>query len=235
MNPVMSMNMRTTGIRTAHLDKKDDRHGKMEKIMILNRERSGSRIGRSAEQEISYAGGPRMGNTRSGRLTHHRKWAALLLLPAIGCMLMTGCGSSDTGSSVSLSDLQTAMLAADEQLPEMTVISGSDENASLNFTSLCDFDYENVEDYFYAYATDGTAPEIAVVEVKDSLDIPELMDDLKEHVEQRKGTMEAYSPDQVTLVENYVLTSQDQYVTLIISPQNGLVQNAFKEAFQSAE
>ena len=141
--------------------------------------------------------------------------------------------SSDAGSALEgkLAELETDLLEADTTLGEMTILTSVDENADLNFTSLCDFDYGKVNGYFYAYSSDGTAPEISVVELKDSGDASALMKSLKEHVENRRGTMEAYSPDQVDLVEHYVLTYDGNYVTLIISEKSGLVQKAFEASF----
>ena len=152
--------------------------------------------------------------------------SAFLLL-----LVLVSCGSSTDSAAennVDIAKLFDAMCAADTNLPEMTKISGSDENADLNFTSLCDFDYELVKNYIYAYATDGTAPEVAVVELKDASDAGELMNKLNAHAKLRKGTMEAYSPEQVELVEKYILVRSGNLVAYVVSPQNGLVQEVFQ-------
>ncbi len=84
----------------------------------------------------------------------------------ISCVLMTAmltmaaaCSSTDAkntqDTTVSITQLQETMLSADTTLPEMTKTSSDDEQAELNFTYLSDLNYDLVDSYFYAYATEG--------------------------------------------------------------------------------
>ena len=160
----------------------------------------------------------------------------IAMCTVIICMLcFTACGGQNQKESddvaVDLKALQESMLAEDTTLPEMTKVSNEDSDAELNFSYLSELDYNLVDSYYYAYASDGTAPEIAVVKVKDSQDVVTMMDSLKEHIESRKGTFQEYSPEQVTLVDKAVLIHQGNYIALIICEKSGLVQQAFKDAF----
>ncbi len=167
------------------------------------------------------------------KLKNLKSFKMLALLAA--AMLFCACGSkasTETKESVSISKLQETMLAADTTLPEMVVVSDGDEQADLNFSYLSDLSYEMVDSYFYAYAKDGTAEEIAAVKLKDKGDAAAMMDSFHEHIKQRKGTFQEYDPQQVEMVEHAVVTRQGNYVTLIISQKNGLVQKAFQQSLE---
>ena len=152
----------------------------------------------------------------------------------ISMLLLAACGSSQESEvvTVDLKTLQEEMLAADTTLPEMTKATNEDSDAELSFSYLTDLEYSLADSYFYAYASDGTAPEIAVIKVKDSQDVVTMMDSLKEHIKSRKGTFQEYAPEQVELVEKAVLVHQGNYIAMIISEKSGLVQKAFQGAFE---
>ncbi len=156
------------------------------------------------------------------------------IIPAVlvFAALLCGCGSNG-GSAESKVDLKAvfeAACAADTTLPEMTTVSSDADDAELNFTLLCDFEYDRVDSYYYAYATDGSAPEVAVVRVKESGDAAALMSKIKNHVADRRGAMESYSPEQVEAVDKYVLVREGDAILYAIGEKNGLAAEAFKKA-----
>ena len=164
-----------------------------------------------------------------------KKYISCVLLTAMLTMAAacTGPGSGDApDTSVSMSRLEETMLSADTTLPEMTKVSSEDEQADLNFTYLSDLDYDLVDAYFYAYATEGTAEEIAVIRLKDKSDVSSMMQSIHEHIKNRQGTFQEYDPGQAVLTEKAVVTRQGNYIAMIISPKNGLVQKAFEASFQ---
>ena len=157
------------------------------------------------------------------------KWAVfccILLLAAAIC----GCGAKETvqekGVAVDMQALQKSMLAADTTLPEMKVATSDDEQAELNFTAFSDFDYDRVQSYFYAYAADGGSQEVAVVELKEAGDAAVLMNTMQDHLEDRRGALTAYAPDQLPLVDHAVIKQKGQLVAMIISEKSGLIQQA---------
>lgn len=164
-----------------------------------------------------------------------KKFRIYFLLAAVA-VLLSACGNSESTetekNNVTISDLQKNMLAADTTLPELVIVSDTDEQADLNFSYLSDLSYDMVDSYFYAYAKDGTAEEIAAIKLKDKGDVASMMDSLHDHVKQREGTFQEYDPKQVEMVKNAVVTRQGNYITLIISQKNGLVQKVFQESFE---
>ena len=161
----------------------------------------------------------------------YRKFTALVcvLLLTAG---IAGCGGEETmqenGTAVDMQTLQESMLAADTTLPEMKVATSDDEQAELNFSAFSDFEYDRVQSYFYAYAADGGSQEIAVVELKDASDAAALMNTMQDHLEDRRGALTAYAPDQLPLVDHAVIKQKGNCVAMIISEKSGLVQQAFE-------
>ena len=158
------------------------------------------------------------------------------LLLVMSMVLMTGCGSdaagdsADAQESLNLQALCEDMIAADTTLPEMVTVTDADDQAELNFGSFSDFDYDRVASYIYAYAKDGGVQEVVIVELKDAGDAAALMNTMQDHLTDRRGTLEAYAPDQVTLVDHAVIKQKGRYVTMIISPKSGLMQQVFDAA-----
>ena len=154
---------------------------------------------------------------------------SMLLLAAA----LTGCGDAqdaaqtDAQAAVDMDELCKNMLAADTTLPEMVTVTDKDDQAELNFGSFSDFSYDRVAAYFYAYAKEGSSEEIAVVELKDAQDAAALMTTMQNHFKDRRGALEAYAPDQLTLIDHAVIKQNGRYVAMIISPKSGLVQQAF--------
>ncbi len=154
---------------------------------------------------------------------------SMLLLAAV----LTGCGSTedteqtDAQAAVDMDTLCKNMLAADTTLPEMVTVTDKDDQAELNFASFSTFSYDRVAAYFYAYAKEGGSEEIAVVELKDAQDAAALMNTMQDHLKDRRGALESYAPDQVTLIDHAVIKQNGRYVAMIISPKSGLVQQAF--------
>lgn len=158
-------------------------------------------------------------------------------LTVLVCVLLltagiAGCGGEETkqpdGAAIDMQALQESMLAADTTLPEMKVATSDDEQAELNFSAFSDFAYDRVQSYFYAYAADGGSQEIAVVELKDAGDAAVLMSTMKDHLEDRRGALVAYAPDQLPLVDHAVIKQKGDCVAMIISEKSGLVQQAFE-------
>ena len=161
----------------------------------------------------------------------YRKFTVLVcVLLLTACM--AGCGAQTTaqeaGAAVDMQALQEAMLAADTTLPELKVATSDDEQAELNFSAFSDFGYERVQSYFYAYAADGGVQEVAVVQLKDAGDAAALMNTLKDHLEDRRGALTAYAPDQLPLVDHAVIKQKGALVTMIIAEKSGLIQQAFE-------
>jgi hypothetical protein len=142
---------------------------------------------------------------------------------------LASCGTKESTNSVGIYDLQTAMLAADDSLPQMQTVNSSSEDAARLFAYLSDMDYEKVNSFFLAYCQDGKeADEIAVIELKDQADLQEAQDSVQDHVDGRIKLYSTYGPDQAQRAEKALIFQEGNYVVLIISDQQDKVKEAFE-------
>ena len=144
-------------------------------------------------------------------------------------LVLSLCACSGGAKQISMYDLEKSMVSADKTLPEMRVTGSWEENAEKAFSYISDLEYNKVSGYFLAYAADGMAYEIAVVQLKDGSDAAAMADSLKAHVDSRVQMYKTYQPEQVQRAEGAVIKTDGSFVLLIMSdaPQNA--ETAFKE------
>lgn len=139
------------------------------------------------------------------------------------------CACGEKTNSIDMQALENSMVSADKSLPEMKVSGSWDENAEKAFSYISDLEYNKIHGFFLAYAADGMAYEIAVVQLKDKSDASAMADSLREHVQSRVQMYKTYEPEQVQRAESAVVKTDGDCVLLIMSdaPQNA--ETAFKE------
>lgn len=139
------------------------------------------------------------------------------------------CACGEKTKSIDMQALENSMVSADKSLPEIKVSGSWDENAEKAFSYISDLEYNKIHGFFLAYAADGMAYEIAVVQLKDKSDASAMADSLREHVQSRVQMYKTYEPQQVQRAESAVVKTDGDCVLLIMSdaPQNA--ETAFKE------
>ena len=139
------------------------------------------------------------------------------------------CACGEKTKSIDMQALENSMVSADKSLPEMKVSGSWDENAEKAFSYISDLEYNKIHGFFLAYAADGMAYEIAVVQLKDKSAASAMADSLREHVQSRVQMYKTYEPQQVQRAESAVVKTDGDCVLLIMSdaPQNA--ETAFKE------
>ena len=139
------------------------------------------------------------------------------------------CACGEKTNSIDMQALENSMVSADKSLPEMKVSGSWDENAEKAFSYISDLEYNKIHGFFLAYAADGMAYEIAVVQLKDKSDASAMAGSLREHVQSRVQMYKTYEPQQVQRAESAVVKTDGDCVLLIMSdaPQNA--ETAFKE------
>lgn len=139
------------------------------------------------------------------------------------------CACGEKTKSIDMQALENSIVSADKSLPEMKVSGSWDENAEKAFSYISDLEYNKIHGFFLAYAADGMAYEIAVVQLKDKSDASAMADSLREHVQSRVQMYKTYEPQQVQRAESAVVKTDGDCVLLIMSdaPQNA--ETAFKE------
>lgn len=139
------------------------------------------------------------------------------------------CACGEKTKSIDMQALENSMVSADKTLPEMKVSGSWEENSEKAFSYISDLEYNKIHGFFLAYAADGMAYEIAVVQLKDKSDASAMADSLREHVRSRVQMYKTYEPQQVQRAESAVVKTDGDCVLLIMSdaPQNA--ETAFKE------
>lgn len=144
-------------------------------------------------------------------------------------MCLSVCACGEKTQKIDMYELQKSMVSADKSLPEMKISGSWDENAEKAFSYISDMEYNKIQGFFLAYAADGMAYELAVVQLKDKSDAGAMEDSLNEHVQTRVRMYKTYEPEQVQRAENAVVKTVGDCVLLIMcdSPENA--ETAFKE------
>lgn len=144
-------------------------------------------------------------------------------------MCLSVCACGEKTQKIDMYELQKSMVSADKSLPEMKISGSWDENAEKAFSYISDMEYNKIHGFFLAYAADGMAYELAVVQLKDRSDAGAMEDSLNEHVQTRVRMYKTYEPEQVQRAENAVVKTVGDCVLLIMcdSPENA--ETAFKE------
>jgi hypothetical protein len=148
-------------------------------------------------------------------------------------MCLSACNKKSSGVDVDMNKMREQMLAADESLPEMTVVSSGDEDAKESFPYLSKIDYDKVADYFLTFSAEGKADEIAVIELKSKSDMAEAKASLEEHLKKRHNTYEQYEPEEVPRVDAAKIVVKEQYIALIICDNDDNVKSAFLKMFEN--
>ena len=144
-------------------------------------------------------------------------------------MCLSVCACGEKTQKIDMYELQKSMVSADKSLPEMKISGSWDENAEKAFSYISDMEYNKIHGFFLAYAADGMAYEIAVVQLKDKSDAAAMEESLNEHVQTRVQMYKTYEPEQVDRASGTKVETIGDCVLLIMcdSPQN--VETAFKE------
>lgn len=144
-------------------------------------------------------------------------------------MCLSVCACGEKTQKIDMYELQKSMVSADKSLPEMKISGSWDENAEKAFSYISDMEYNKIHGFFLAYAADGMAYELAVVQLKDKSDAGAMEDSLNEHVQTRVRLYKTYEPEQVQRAENAVVKTVGDCVLLIMSDSPENAETAFKE------
>ena len=144
-------------------------------------------------------------------------------------MCLSVCACGEKTQKIDMYELQKSMVSAEKSLPEMKISGSWDENAEKAFSYISDMEYNKIHGFFLAYAADGMAYELAVVQLKDKSDAGAMEDSLNEHVQTRVRMYKTYEPEQVQRAENAVVKTVGDCVLLIMSDSPENAETAFKE------
>lgn len=151
------------------------------------------------------------------------------------CMLLIACVSAACGDEVydvSVWELKEKMDEAMPGLPEMTQISSNDEKAQENLERLLELDYGLVKEYYYEYAKEGSAEEMAVLRMKDTNGVIDAKNSFSARMEQRKNMYQTYSPDEVSKLEKARIIVKGNYIAFVVSNSPDGGADAFENSLK---
>lgn len=160
----------------------------------------------------------------------------LILLLSISCI---SCGTRNNAtvaaaSVISLQDLTYKIEQAGGKLPKMDCYNTSSKDAEDWFHYLCDFDYSKVDDYYISYASNGSAEEIFLIKLKNSEDSTYAELSLHDRIKSRATTFDQYAPKEAAKLSHAVITSNGNYVALLICEDEYSAKKAFEDAFSTS-
>ena len=164
------------------------------------------------------------------------KKTLLVCLAALLALTLCACGGEAQGggsAQVNMSQLQRAMLAADPSLQQMTSVTSEAADGETLFAYVSALPYSKVESFLLSYSSAGQADELAVIAVKDTKDVEEAAQSLRDHVQQRLQLFRQYGPDQAARVEQALVFTQDNCAVLIIADQSQAVREALEQTLSA--
>lgn len=154
------------------------------------------------------------------------------------CIMMVftvaGCGDeSSSGIDIDFTAVVEEMKKTDTSMPETNTVTEASDNAETTMSMLAEgFDYSGIEKFIYCYSTTGSPEEIAIIKTKGKSGVGDLMKSLQSHIDARKSTFQAYSPEKAEVVDKAVLTFSENYVFMAIGSTSGAMQDIFKKNFE---
>ena len=158
------------------------------------------------------------------------KVISLLLALLFAAAVFAGCGGGEE-SKVDCGGLASQMAAASE-FPSMLTINSGDDNEERGFSAISDLSFDKAASFSLMYASDGSAYELAVIELKDAGDMKALENSLRAHIENRVKQYKYYDPEQVSRAESALVASRGRYAALIMCDDASAVKTVFEKAFE---
>lgn len=143
-------------------------------------------------------------------------------------LIFTGCGGSDSEYRPCREILET--LRDESEYGFDTVYSVGDETFDESFDNLYAFEKRLVDDSAIMFIEEGgLADEISIFHVIDSDDIKIVRDKLDLRIQSRLQIFEAYKPAEAGKVENAEVMVNGNYVALIISADNEMIEASIRK------
>ncbi len=160
-----------------------------------------------------------------------KKYLVLMISAIIAVTALCACQTSvPEKSDTDIHKLAENMTAA-AKMPDMLNACTGDSGAESAFGAISDLEYGKIEEFTLYYAADGTAYELAVIELKSADDMKELEESLKEHIENRVKQYKYYNPEEVPRAEGAAVVSNGRYAALIMCDDVTQVKAIFDAAF----
>lgn len=155
------------------------------------------------------------------------KARVLPLLLALLLIWLAACSGKGSAETADLATLKKSMPDAAGDLPVMSCVSSDSRDGAAQFRFLSDLNYDLIEEYFFLYASAGTAEEIVVIQLRDAGLTAAAESSLRTHADSLAARLQEDFPDQAPLAQQALIFSAGRCAVLIVGPQAEAVQAAF--------
>ena len=155
------------------------------------------------------------------------KTLRILILCSLILVISTSCSKNESiDKSPSIEDLNN-------ELKETVDLSNMDIGDEEKLEKLYDIDSENLEEYIlYIPKSNIESNEIAIFKVKESEDLEEVEEKIKDRLEEQATNFKDYLPDEYYLIEKNVLKTKGNYILFAISEDVDKIEKVFDESFK---
>lgn len=160
------------------------------------------------------------------------KKITVIMLVAMLSIFMVACSTNNSSNSSKAEPTLSAKEMADKMLEEVEQPTFMELSAE-EVNTVYNVDVDKLEDYTIRIPLMNTkAHQIAILKVKDSKDVTEIEDLLKQRAETVQKQFERYLADQYEIAKNYKIVTKGNYVIMVISDQADELLNIYEGFFE---
>lgn len=162
------------------------------------------------------------------------KAAGLLL----ALLLLAGCGQGEKAAETTAAAAATRAETGEtltvaelyDEITKQVTVSSAVTLSDDFITNYYGISTDKLEEYVFSMSEEATSAEtIAIIKVKDEADVDEIRGALEVVIDQKRGEMEDYLPDQFEIVDKSSVKTNGKYVYLIISEQADEITSILEE------
>lgn len=161
----------------------------------------------------------------------------LCICMAVSAVLLGGCGKAEEtlGTNVEQSEAEETVNARPvkeiyEDIKQAVELHSPVEMADSFISNYYGIDPEKLEEYIFVMSEEATSAEtIVIMKVKDEGDVEKISEALLVVVDEKRGEMENYLPEQFEIVDKSSVKSKGSYVYLVISESGDTIVQMIEE------
>ena len=148
--------------------------------------------------------------------------------------LFSSCDMSlKTDTPYSLSQISEAVISSQPNISAMQPLFPDDDYFNEYLSNIYQLNADDIKDGAIYYTDGMLADEIAVLLLKDNSNIRDIEAALTSYKENRQSVFLGYAPKQADILERSIITSQGDYVALLICENSQKAESVFKACFSS--
>lgn len=161
----------------------------------------------------------------------------LCVCMAVSTIVLGGCGKAEevSGTDVEQGEVEETVNARPvkeiyEDIKQAVELHSPVEMADSFISNYYGIDPEKLEEYIFVMSEEATSAEtIVIMKVKEEGDVEKISGALQVVVDEKRGEMENYLPEQFEIVDKSSVKSKGNYVYLVISESQDTIIQMIEE------